>query len=185
MGQGCVQFLLLIVFPSIKPEFPQYTDCINWIKMKPPYSLWIIAIMKTNLANIMAALSMVGLLGSMSSRAAASQPVEAAAIRAAAESATTQSDHEVVAKQYEDAATELQAKLAEKMELLERYENKSYLYGRQAQDLTSHTHALIRNYEKTVRKNMQAAAMHRQIAAKLSENHASTGARMPNALSGL
>jgi hypothetical protein len=133
----------------------------------------------------MAALSMAGLLASISSFAAASQPVEAAAIRAAAESATTQRDHEAVAKQYEDAAKELQAKVAEKMELLEQYENKSYLYGRQAQDLTSHTHALVRNYEKTVRKNLQAAAMHRQIAAQLSENHASTEARIPDALSGL
>jgi hypothetical protein len=141
--------------------------------------------MKTNFANIMAALSMAGLLASLSPFAVASQPVGAAEIRAAAESAITQSDHEAVAKQYEDAATELQAKLAEKMELLEHYEDKSYLFGRQAQDLKSHTQALIRNYEKTVRKNLQAATMHRQIAARLKDSPVSAEARTPDALSGL
>jgi hypothetical protein len=80
----------------------------------------------------------------------------------------------------------LQAKVTEKKELLEHYEDKSYLYGRRAQDLQSHTSALIRNYEKSVRKNLQAAAIHRQIAGRLKENHASTEAAMtPDALSGL
>jgi predicted RNase H-like nuclease (RuvC/YqgF family) len=141
--------------------------------------------MKTNLANIMAALSMAGLLASLSPVVMASEPVEAAVIRVAAEGATTQDDHDALAKLYEDAATELQAKVAETKELLEHYEDKSYLYGRRAQDLQSHTHALIRNYEKSVRKNLQAAAMHRQIAGRLKENHASAEASMPEALSGL
>lgn len=141
--------------------------------------------MKTNLANILAALSMTGLLASWGSFAVASQPVGAAEIRAAAESASTQSDHEAVAKQYEEAATELQAKVAEQTDLLEHYEDKGYLYGRRAQDLKSHTHALIRNYEKTVRKNLQAAAMHRQIAARLNESHPSDGTLAPDTLSGL
>ena len=110
---------------------------------------------------------MAGLLASLSPFAVASEPVEAAVIRIAAGGATTRDDHEAVAKLYEDAATELQAKLAEKKELSEHYEDKSYLYGRRAQDLQSHTNALIRNYEKTVRKNLQAAAAHRQIAGRL------------------
>src|SRR4051794_14609107 len=147
--------------------------------MKLPY------LMKTNLANIMAALSMAGLLASLSPLAVASGPVEAAVSRVAEEGATTQGDHEAVAKLYEEAATESQAKVAEKKELLEHYEDKSYLYGRRAQDLQSHTHALIRNYEKSIRKNLQAAAVHRQIAGRLKENHASTGAVRPDALSGL
>jgi hypothetical protein len=130
--------------------------------------------MKTNLANIMAALAMAGLLASLSSFAAASEPVEDAVIRVAAEGATTQGDHESLAKLYEDAAAELQAKAVEKKELLEHYEDKSYLYGRRAQDLQSHTQALIRSYEKSVKKNLQAAAMHRQIAGRLKENHASS-----------
>src|SRR3954463_8150365 len=106
-------------------------------------------------------------------------------IRVAAEGATTQGDHEVIAKLYEHAATKLQAKVAEKKVLLEHYEGKSYLYGTHAQDLQSHTHALIRNYEKSIRKNLQAAAVHRQIAGRLKENHASTRAATPDAVSGL
>ena len=141
--------------------------------------------MKTNLANIMAVLSMAGLLASLSPFAVASEPVEAAVIRMAAEGATTQGDHEALAKLYEDAATELQATVVEQKELLEHYEDKSYLYGRRAQDLQSHTHALIRKHEKSIRKNLQAAAMHRQIAGRLKENHASTTASMPDVPSGL
>lgn len=141
--------------------------------------------MKVNLANIMAVLSMAGLLASLSPFAVASEPVEDAVVRVAAEGATTQGDHEALANLYEDAATELQAKVAEKKELLEHYEDKSYLYGRRAQDLQSHTHALIRNYEKSVRKNLEAALMHRQIAGRLKENHASAETRMPDAPSGL
>jgi hypothetical protein len=79
----------------------------------------------------------------------------------------------------------LQAKLAEKKELSEHYEDKSYLYGRRTLDLQSHTNALIRNYEKSIRKNLQAAAAHRQIAGRLHGNHVSTGAVTPDAMSGL
>ena len=129
----------------------------------------------------MAAFSIAGLLASLSPFAGASEPVEAAVIRVAAEAATTQGDHEALANLYEDAATESQAKASEKKELLEHYEDKSYLYGRRAQDLQSHTHALIRHYEKSARKNLQAAAIHRQIAGRLKENHASTTANMPYA----
>ena len=57
---------------------------------------------------------MAGLLASLSPFAVASEPVEAAVIRIAAGGATTRDDHEAVAKLYEDAATELQVKLAEK-----------------------------------------------------------------------
>jgi hypothetical protein len=141
--------------------------------------------MKTNLANIMAALSMAVLLASLSPSAVASEPVEAAVIRIAAEGVTTQGDHEALAKLYEDAAIELQATLAQQNELLEHYEDKSYLYGRRAQDLQAHTHALIRKHEKSIRKNLQAAAIHRQIAGRLKENHASTTASMPDVPSGL
>jgi predicted nuclease with TOPRIM domain len=141
--------------------------------------------MRKTLANIMAALSMAGLLASLSSFAVASETVEAAVIRVAAEGATTQGDHEAVARQYEDATAELQEKVAEKKELLEHYEDKSYLYGRRAQDLQSHTYALIRNYEKIVRKNLQAATIHGQIAGRLKERPASAEAPTPDALSGL
>ena len=98
---------------------------------------------------------------------------------AAIQNATTRSDHEAIAKYYENAATQMQAKVKEEKELLEQYENKSYLYGRQAQDLQSHAAALIRRYEQTAAADIQEAALHRQMASKLDENHAASGTQSP------
>ncbi|MGH8685886.1 MAG: hypothetical protein ACREUM_11105 [Nitrosospira sp.] len=141
--------------------------------------------MKTKLGKLFAALSMVGLLASLSPSVTAAQPVDTPEIRAAAQNATTRSDHEAVAKSYEDAATQMQAKVKEQQELLEQYENKSYLYGRQAQDLQSHTQALVREYEQTITANRQEAALHRQMASKLGESHAASGTQTPGTVSGL
>lgn len=128
--------------------------------------------MKTKLVNALAGLSMIGILLSGSSSVLAMQPIDTPDIRAAAENATTSSEHEFVAKYYEGAAAQLQAKVKEQKELLEQYEDKSYLYGRQAQDLQSHTLALIRDYERSVEASNKEAALHRQMAAKLNQNHA-------------
>lgn len=128
---------------------------------------------------------MVGMLASLSPAATAAQPIDTPEIRAAAQNATTRGDHEAVAKSYEDAATQLQAKVDEKKELLEQYQNKSYLYGRQAQDLQSHTEALVREYEQTVSANRQEAALHRQMASKLGEGHAASSAQASSTVSGL
>ena len=133
--------------------------------------------MKTKFGKFFAALSMVGLLASLSPSATASQPADTPEIRAAAEKALTRSDHEAVAKSYEDAAQKMQAKVKEQTELLEHYENKSYLYGRQAQDLQSHTYAQVRNYEQAVEVNIREASLHRQMASKLEENHAASVTR--------
>jgi len=152
--------------------------------MKLLSPIWFAATMKTKSGNYLAAF-IIALLALLNPFATAAQSLDAPEIRAAAANATTQSDHEDVAKQYEDAAAQIQAKVAEKKELLEHYEDKSYLYGRRAQDLQSHTHALIRNYEKAVAENMRAAAFHRQIASKLNENHAASAPRTPDAVSGL
>ena len=142
-------------------------------------------IMETKFLRMLKAVSIASLLGVLSPIATAADPLDAPEIAAAVETASTQSDHEAVARHYEEAAAELQAKLAEKEKLLEHYEDKPYLYGRRAQDLQSHTHALIRNYKKTVEATMQAAATHRQIAATLNGNHAANGAQTPDAVSGL
>ena len=128
--------------------------------------------MKTKFGNVFAALSMIGVLVSASSSVVAAQPIDTPEIRAAAQNAVTSSDHESIAKYYENTAAQMQAKVKEQKELLEQYENKSYLYGRQAQDLQSHTSALIRDYEKSVEASTQIAALHRQMAAKLNQNHA-------------
>jgi hypothetical protein len=135
--------------------------------------------MKTKSGNIFAMLSMAGLLVSMSPLAIAAEPIDTPEIRAAVQKATTRSDHEAVAKYYENAATQMQARVKEEKELLEQYENKSYLYGRQAQDLQSHTTALIRRYEQTAAADMQEAALHHQMASKLDGNHAASGTQSP------
>ena len=141
--------------------------------------------METKFLSMLKAVSLASLLGILSPIATAADPLDTPEIAAAVETASTQSDHEAVARHYEEAAAELQAKLAEKEELLEHYEDKPYLYGRRAQDLQSHTHALIRNYKKTVKETMQVAATHRQMAAKLNTNHAANDAQRPDAVSGL
>lgn len=121
--------------------------------------------MKTK--NIFAALSVIGFLASISPFATATENPD---ILTAAKNAATRGDHEAVAKFYEDEARQIQAKVEEQKELLEQYENKSYLYGRQAQDLQSHTMALVRKYEKIVNEDIKEAAAHRQIASKLEQN---------------
>ena len=148
-----------------------------------------IAIMKTKSGSIFAALSMISLLASMSFSATAAQPAvypaDTPEIRVAVQNAATPGDHEAVAKYYEDAATQMQAKVNEKKELLEHYEDKSYLYGRQAQDLQAHTEALIRHYGQIAKVNMQEAALHRQMASKIEEHHAASDTQRLSAVNAL
>jgi hypothetical protein len=75
----------------------------------------------------------------------------------------------MVAAYYENTAREAQAKLEEQKQLLDQYENKSYLYGRQAQDLQSQADALIRKLQHTVDENVRQAALHRQMAQQLPD----------------
>ncbi len=85
--------------------------------------------------------------------------------------ASAQGDHAALSVYFEKAARELQTKAAEQRKLLEHYEDKSYLYGRSAQDLKSHTVALIRKYDETAEKNIQEAAAHRQMALEQARQH--------------
>jgi|SRR5688500_8709312 len=85
-------------------------------------------------------------------------------IRKAAQNARTRSDHDALTRYFEDAAKEMQAKAQEQKTLLEHYEEKGYLYGRQAQDLKSHTAALLRKFEANADENIREATAHRQMA---------------------
>ena len=126
--------------------------------------------MKTKLVNAFAALS-IGILFSTSSSVIPRSRLTLQKSALPLECRHS-SEHESVAKYYERAAAQLQAKIKEQKELLEQYENKSYLYGRQAQDLQSHTAALIRDYEKSVEASTKEAALHRQMAAQAeSKSH--------------
>jgi glucan-binding YG repeat protein len=86
--------------------------------------------------------------------------------------------HEIVAKYYEDEAKKMQAKVKELKALLEHYEDKSYIYGKKAQDLQAHTEALVRKYEQGAASDAKEAASHRQIALRLKEkNYAASNAQ--------
>ncbi|MBA4143988.1 MAG: hypothetical protein H0X43_13655 [Nitrosospira sp.] len=82
-------------------------------------------------------------------------------------STATRSSHEARANYYEEAASDMQAKVDEQNSLLKHYETKSYLYGRRAQDLKSATHALVRKYDRAAKVNMTEALFHRQMARQL------------------
>jgi hypothetical protein len=84
--------------------------------------------------------------------------------RKVAATAGVHGDHDALAQYFENVAREMQAKAEEQRKLLQHYEEKSYLYGRTAQDLKSHTTALLRKYNNTAEENRKEAAIHRQMA---------------------
>lgn len=118
---------------------------------------------------IFAALSLLSFLVAMNSPALAATEIENFDVNVAAQNAVTPSDHMAVAKYYEDAARKMRAKVEEQKLLLAQYEDRGYLYGREAQDLQAHTHALVLKYEKEAKANVKEAALHRQMALKLED----------------
>ena len=84
----------------------------------------------------------------------------------AVQSATTRSDHEALAKHYEDAAKDMQAQVDEHKKMLAQYEARRGLYGKQAQSLINHCQGLVRIYEQAAAENMNMAEAHRQLAAE-------------------
>ncbi len=98
-------------------------------------------------------------------------------LRKAAQNARTRSDHDALTRYFEGAAREMQAKAKEQKHLLEHYEKKGYLYGRQAQDLKSHTAALLRKYEANAEENIKEAAIHRQMALEQAKRERDFAAR--------
>ena len=119
-----------------------------------------------NLPRFTAAFSLLVVITVISPLATATENVD---IDAAVQSAKTRSDHEAVAKYFEDAAKEAQVKAAEQQSLLEEYETKGYLYGRDAEDMKSRASAALRKYEKAARVSSREAALHRQRAAELDD----------------
>ena len=71
----------------------------------------------------------------------------------------------------------MQAKAEEQKKLLQHYEEKSYLYGREAQDLISHTGAwVVRKYGETPQENRKEATLHRQLALEeMKDSSANSG----------
>jgi len=119
-------------------------------------------------------LFMLGLLASCAPMSPY-QAVDSPALRQTVENARTREDHEALTRQFETLASEMWRKAEEHRKLLQHYEEKSYLYGRQAQDLQSHTWALMVKYEKAARTSQSYAASHRQIAAQLEQDSYGSG----------
>ncbi|SFE09524.1 hypothetical protein [Nitrosomonas sp. Nm166] len=72
------------------------------------------------------------------------------------------SDHATLAKHYENLAKSAEIKLQKNKELLQEYEAHPYHYGRQGQDLQSHTAANIHEYKGIVEENLHNAELHKK-----------------------
>ena len=73
------------------------------------------------------------------------------------------SNHDAVAKHYEDVANEMKAKLEAQKELLEEYERHNYYYGRKGQNFRSHTWANMRYLENSIKENLKEDAIHQKM----------------------
>lgn len=83
----------------------------------------------------------------------------------ALQSAKTRTDHEDLAKHYEEAAEEMQTKVEEHQQLLEHYERERYLYAKQWPAMADHCRSLIRFYGGAAQENLRMAELHREMAA--------------------
>jgi hypothetical protein len=141
-------------------------------------SFYLGSIVKTKSGTFVAILSALGLLASC----AQMSPLEAQNdnIHRAGKSAKTYADHDKLAKQYQNTAKEMLKKAEEQKKLLQHYEEKSYLYGRQAQDKQSHTAALLHKYERTAEEDIKQAAFHQKMASELAQHDYSISAETPS-----
>ncbi len=111
--------------------------------------------MKTNIGKYLTALSISTLLiGGVSMNAFAAQNNQEAY------------DHEVLARQYENLAKDMQAKVQEQVEAIKHKPRSSFL-GRNGQNIKSHVAYKIQNYEKAAQENLAKAAYHKTMAANL------------------
>ncbi len=120
------------------------------------------------------------MLGSLVSCAPMSpyEAVSSPALLKTVESARTREDHKALTMHFETLAGEMHRKAEEQRKLLRHYEEKSYLYGRQAQDRQSHTWALMLKYEKAAKTSQINAASHRKIATEFERNNYGSGRRV-------
>ena len=134
--------------------------------------------MKTKSGTFVAILSAIALLASC----AQMSPLEAQNddIHKAVKNARTYTDHDKLAKQYRNAAKEMLIKAEDQKKLLQHYEEKSYLYGRQAQDKQSYTSALLHKYERAAEETLKQAAFHQKMASELAQHGYSTSAETPS-----
>jgi len=82
----------------------------------------------------------------------------------AIQNAKIPSDHEALAKHYEDTAKEMQSKVQEHKKMLEQYEAQRQFYGKRGMDMESMCKALIQYYGQAAEMNMEMAKSHRKMA---------------------
>lgn len=87
----------------------------------------------------------------------------------AVQTAKTASEHEALARHYEDSAKEMRAKADEHKKLLAYYEARKDLIRKQAQDLINHCQGLLRIYQQAATENMEMAKSHRELAAEVGK----------------
>lgn len=137
--------------------------------------------MKTEIRRFVAVVSTLGLLASCAQTGALE--VQNDNTNRAAQDAGTFADHDSIAKRYENTARALLVKVEEQKKLLQHYEDKSYLYGRQGQDFQSHTVALLRKYEQATKKSTSQAASHHKMALEAVKRNYAAPAEKPRQLS--
>ncbi|MDQ3186610.1 MAG: hypothetical protein M3Q16_09200 [Pseudomonadota bacterium] len=133
--------------------------------------------MKTGIGKFIAVVLTLGLLASCAQTGALE--VQNDNTRKAAQNARTYADHDSLAKRYENTAKELRVKAEEQKKLLQHYDDKSYLYGRQGQDFQSHTLALMRKYEQAAEETITQAAFHHRMASELAKRDYAAPAETP------
>jgi hypothetical protein len=108
-------------------------------------------------------LALVAMLGALGSCTINPHPMD---MTQAVQNAKTRSDHQSLAKHYEDAAKEMQVKVEDHKKLLAGYEGSTRFYTGFARTFTNEHEALVGIYERAVAANMKMAEAHRQMAAE-------------------
>jgi hypothetical protein len=137
--------------------------------------------MKTEIRKFVIVVSTLGLLVVVAQGRAVE--VENDNTSVATQNTRTSSDHDSIAKQYENKAKELLVKAEERKRLLQHYEDNSYLYGRGGQDFQSQAIALERKYKQAAEKATNLAAFHYKIASELAARDFVTSPQPPQQLS--
>ncbi|PTR16330.1 hypothetical protein C8R31_102344 [Nitrosospira sp. Nsp2] len=129
--------------------------------------------MKTEIRNFVAAVATLGLLASCAQTDFLKGQSDSTS--AALQNTRVLSDHDIIAKRYENTAKELLVKAEEREKLLQHYEDKSYLFGRRGQDFQAQAIAMARKYNLDAKKAAAQGAFHRRMSEFAKGNNAAAG----------
>ncbi len=77
-------------------------------------------------------------------------------------------DHDALAKQYENLARDMQAKVREQKEVF-KHKARTSRFGKHGKDIKPHVTYKIRKYEKAEQENLNKAAYHRKMGAIINQ----------------